>query len=326
MKRLTNLITVGNHQFNFVSEVDINSSYETYTDTCTITIPSNVKWEGKSIISGANNTIFKLGDKVKVELGYDFNNQTVFTGYLTRVKTGDNIQLICEDEMYQFKKLTYTKSFKKVSLKELVDFLLTKVKEPVKSEVTLDVQLGKFLIENDATGVQIFEELKKTYGINSFFRDGVLYVGMAYNTNNTSSYRKEKEFVFQRQIISDSLEFRTSEERKIKIHAVSIDDKNQKIEYTAGDYDGQKVDIFGYDKTQKDLKAIAEAALPKYKFTGFDGSFLTFGNPLLRHGDVASLIDLKYPERTGKYIVKEVNTTFGSNGYKQEISLAEKIS
>lgn len=325
MKRLTCNIKVGEHQFNFVSDVEISSSYETYTDTCSIKIPSKIQFEGKSIIQGNNNTIFKAGDKVTVDLGYDFQNQTVFTGYLTKVSTTTPLILHCEDAMYLFKKATYTKSFKSVSLKELVNFLVSGIKEPIKANVTMDVQLGKFMIENNATGVQVFEELKKTYGISSFIRGGELFVGMSYNSD-TANYSKEKEFIFQQQVIDDSLEYQNKDERKVKIHAVSIDKNNKKMEYSTGDADGEKVDIFGYDLSSGDLKKLAEEALNKHRVDTLEGDFTTFGNPLVRHGDKAKLNDLKYPERNGVYIVKQVSTTFGTGGYRQRISLGKKLS
>ncbi|GAB3194720.1 hypothetical protein ABID22_000129 [Pontibacter aydingkolensis] len=325
MKRLTNLIKIGQHEINYVSEVEIESSYENFTDKCTIRMPTKIQWQGKPIIQGSNNTIFKIGDKVEVNLGYDFKNQKTFTGYVTKVSTQTPLEIVCEDAMYLFKKVTYNKSFKKVSLKELVDFLMEKIDEKFKVNITMDVQLGQFIIKK-ATGVQVLEELKKTYGINSFFRDGELYVGMAYNTKNTTSYRLEKEFVFQQQIIDDSLEYLSAEDRKIKIKATSIDDKNQKIEYETGDADGESRDIFAYNLSAKDLKVLADNSISKYKYSGFEGDFTTFGNPRVRHGDAAKLVDWQYPERNGTYIVKAVTTTFGNNGFRQQVTLAQKIS
>jgi hypothetical protein len=324
MKRLTNNIKIGDHEFNFVTEFEAESTYESFTDTCTITLPTKIQFQGKPIAEGVNS-VFKIGDKVKVMLGYDFNNQTVFQGYVTMIGTQTPLQIHCQDAMYLFKNVSYHKSFKSVTLKELVNYLMSKISEPLKVNVTMDASLGKFMIDS-STGTAVFEELKKTYGISSFIRDNELFVGLSFNSNNTESYRKEKEFVFQKQIIEDDLEYKSEADRKIKVHASSIDSNNKKIEYTTGDSEGDKVDVFAFNLSSSDLKKFADEQLERQKYNGFEGDFLTFGNPLVRHGDVAKLVDLKYPERDGKYIVKKVVTTFGSGGYRQRISLGKKLS
>lgn len=323
MKRLTSIIEIGDLKFNYVNKVEVNTSYETYTDTAIIKIPNNIKYEGKSIVIGSNSTIFKLGDKVSISLGYDFNYQVVFEGYLAKVNTSNTIELHCEDAMYLFKRATYSKSFKSVNLSDLIDFMLADISSEIKLNITIDVELGKFYIDS-ATGTQVFEELKDTYGINSFVRDGELFVGLSYSGD--VDYAVEKEFVFQNQIISDSLVYKSEEERKVKLKATSINDKNEKIEYTMGDSAGETVEIFAYDLTEDDLKTFAEASIVKNRFSGFEGSFITFGNPLVRHGDKVKLIDLKYPERNGTYIVKSVKTTFGLNGFRQEIFISQKLN
>ena len=67
--------------FDFVNNVEINTSYENLTDTAKITLPRKLNFDGKPIVVGVTS-LFKRGDKVKIELGYFPNLRTVFNGYI----------------------------------------------------------------------------------------------------------------------------------------------------------------------------------------------------------------------------------------------------
>jgi hypothetical protein len=107
MLRLTSEIFIytaqGKISIPGVESVEINSSYEELTDTCSIVIAKKVSWQGKPLVEGAN-ALFKRGDKIEVYLGYDFDNQLEFTGYIRDIKPSGNLELICEDAMFLLKK------------------------------------------------------------------------------------------------------------------------------------------------------------------------------------------------------------------------------
>ncbi|WP_153042775.1 hypothetical protein [Rufibacter ruber] len=261
---------------------------------------------------------------MEVHCGYDFQNVPVFIGYVSAVQQKTPFVIECEDQMWLLKRVSYTKSFKKVSLKELVDFLISKLDDKPKVNVTVDIDLKNFIIDN-ATGTQVLEELKKGYGINSFFRDGELYVGFSYNSQASEKYRKTKEIIFQKQVIEDDLVYRSKEETKVKVK-VTVGEGKTKKEVEIGDPDGQEITFKVPDGAIPNPKKYAEEMLEKHKYEGFSGSFTTFGFPHFRHGDVCKLVDLQHPEKNGSYIVKTVERSFGSGGFRQTIELAQKIS
>lgn len=65
--------------------------------------------------------------------------------------------------------------------------------------------------------------------------------------------------------------------------------------------------------------------LPKYYYTGFRGGFITFGQPMVRHGDAAQLINKVITEQSGTYLIKQVITTFGTSGLRQKPLLHLRI-
>ena len=147
----------------------------------------------------------------------------------------------------------------------------------------------------------------------------MLYVGLAYWTDN----RKEGVLKYEHNIIDDDLVYKKSEDVLLKVKAIGMSTTtNQKIEIEAGDADGEirTIHHVGLDKDQ--LKILAEADLQRFKYTGYRGSVTTFGEPMLRAGDVANIVGNKYHE-DGKYFIKTIRKRVGRGGYRQVIEINE---
>ena len=66
---------------------------------------------------------------------------------------------------------------------------------------------------------------------------------------------------------------------------------------------------------------LAQAKLDQYHYTGFRGSFITFGIRYVRVGDNVDILDRILPERNGRYMVKTVEYSGGETGLRQKITL-----
>lgn len=307
--------------FDFVNEVTIETSYENLTDTAKITIPRKLNFDGKPIAVGVDS-IFKRGDSVKIELGYFPDLRTVFTGYITKVSPKTPIVLECEDNMYLLKTTIIDKYSKtNVTLKQLLTDILGDV---VEFKTLLDVELGSFRITNSSVS-KVLDTLKSDYGFYSYFVDGVLSVGLASDASDTQTI----EYKFEENIIDDSsLEYQRSDDMRLKVKAVSLNSKdNSKIEVEVGDDDGALKTFYTQNATESALREFANLKLTEWKYEGFRGTFKTFGEPFIRHGDTAKLISDKFPEKNGLYEVVSVTRDFNtSEGYKQDIELGIKQS
>jgi hypothetical protein len=324
MNRLTSRLSIGSLKLPFVTDISIESSWQLLTDTARIILPKNLTIDSKPAIDG-NRAVFKIGDKVKIELGYDYQFDTVFEGYVADVKTKIPLEILCEDQMWLFKQHSYKKTFKAVTVKQLIDFLMEKL--PTKFPIVYSdgsMNLGKFRI-NLATGTQVLDELRKTYGIQSYFREGTLYVGFAYS-HETASYIKIIPFQFSDTIIEDDLIYKNADNIRLKIVGTALNANNVQLKAEAGDGDGIQVPRFYYHKTQAQLQALVNNDAKMLKISGFQGGFTTFGKPYVRQGDAVQLRDTELPERDGTYLVNAVVREFGINGYRQMISIDRKIS
>ena len=306
MYRLSNKITVGDYVLFGVVSVEIESGWELLTDTCKISLPSKIFHDGK-FVSLAESRLIKKGDKVKVDLGYDDENS---------VEAGSPIVINCQDYMWLLKRDSKNLSYKNVSLRQLlVDTLPTGVDLRV-----VERSLGQFRLTK-ATPAQALEELKKTYYLYSWFRSNKLYSGLAYWPETTKTHT----FRFGENIIDDGTElvFKSADDTKIKVRAVSMMPDNSKIELELGDPEGEVRTLHFYNLSKADLEKSANEEIARLRYDGYSGSFLTFGKPVVRHGDIVVIQDPLYG-REGQYLVKQVQISFGDAGFRQIIHLDRK--
>ncbi len=309
MKRNTAFIEIGNFDYSGVVDLQINSSSELLTDTAIIKFPRKTSWDKKEITE-----LIKRNDTVNIKIGYDNNNDDVFTGIVKSVKSDIPFTVSVEDLMFKLKKNSIKKSFKKVTLDELLKTILP---SDIKYKVN-DINLGKFRINNTTPAV-VLNHLKQSnnYGIYSYFKGDTLYSGLRY----WSETQKSHTFSFTTDIISyDNLEFRIAQDTRFKVVVISIADDNSKTTVEKGDKDGEQRTYHYYNIDKKELERRAEQELEKLKYDGYAGSFVAFGQPVVNHGDAVTLINHKYNPQ-GTYIVKSVQREFGQNGYKQTIEL-----
>ena len=168
-------------------------------------------------------------------------------------------------------------------------------------------------------------------------------------------------FAFQKNIISSNLDYRKKEDvlvgayiksqYKIEGTKETLDGKTKtritSLQYFVGD-EGGNIFTYFYDRkdivpktdadaTKKDpktgksledrMKARGKQLLAQNVYTGYYGSFTTFGHPYVRHGDKIQILDNLFPERNGFYRVKKVRSFGGeTTGLRQEIFLDIKTS
>ena len=323
MLKLSSHITIGQWSFDYVCNVKIDTSIETLTDTCTITIPRKLQWNGAAIAMGDSSLngepIIKRGDKVVVQCGYDGNMKTRFIGYIKNIKAGVPVTVECEDTMFLLKKGSITKSYpQRHSLKQLLTDIIP---AGIEWFVPNDTQLEYCQAVNytRVTPAKILEDLKED-SIYSYFRNitengvtrSVLYSGLPYYTE----FRNTANFQFGYNIIKDDLTYKRAEDISIKLVCISHFKDNKTIEKEFGDTDGEVRTFNFVDLNVNDLEIYGKRELDRIKHTGYFGNFTTFGVPELEKGDVSAVTGNQY-HPDGSYLTKSVKIEFGMKGYRQ---------
>lgn len=335
MKRLASEITIGNYQFNYVTNLTINESWDTFTDTGTITLPNKFRTkDGQQLIVG-DNSIFKRGEAVTIKVGYFPTLTTRFVGFISKVIPDSPLVLELEDKMWLLKqKNLVSKSFKKATIKDVVDYAAAGETIEYDDE---DAVIGGFEIDNKnfVNAVTVFDLLKKNFGFNIYYRDNKLQV-KGLNSIITLGNPAHK-IQFQNNVIDSSLEYIREDDLQIVIKAESIKADNSRIILYGYKQDGDVVvtttpregeirSLIKYNLSKTELEAEVRRNIDRFIYEGYSGDFTTFLEPEIQHSDRVDLTDLKFPERNGRYLVSGVETTFGIDGGRQVIGLKNKIS
>lgn len=115
--------------------------------------------------------------------------------------------------------------------------------------------------------------------------------------------------------------------KSMKLGAVAkscVKDKVDLSQYQVVDYVSSKIGI-----TEDELIKEAEDYFEHYHMNGIEGTLTIFGDAFYgkygkRHiepGYKVELLDTREPEKNGWYMVEEVTTTFGVNGFRQTLKL-----
>jgi hypothetical protein len=324
MEQLSSKMVISGVDFDFMASVEITSSYNQLTDIASIVIPRKINFTDKNgrpvqNIAKGESAVFKRGDDVSIAMGYNHETIERFKGVLSGVKNKYPIELSAEDEMYKLKSTTLTFS---VENPQLSDFLKKVIPSDIKYEVTAEQNLGDFRV-NNATPAAVLNELREKHGVFSFFRDGILYVGLAI----VPKLQKTVRFTMFQDIIDFSgLQYINDFDRKIKVVAKSIQSDNTELTATVGDADGETRTLYYTNITSlKDLETKAKANIEGLKYSGFEGEFLTFVTPKVNHGDIVEIINPQIEEQSGGYTVQQIVTYCGMGGGRQKINIKQKV-
>ncbi len=301
--------------FDKVASAEIVRDTEALTDTCVIRMPKKIKWQGESSIP------IKRGDEIRVWLGYDDILQLAFSGFITTIGLKTPIEITCEDYMFKLKaQVAVKKTYKSATIEQI----LKDQNLPIKYKVFGEQRIGQYRVTAD-TVAGLLGHLKDHGGIRSFVRfendEPVLYVGVLFELGKTH----KQVFATGLNLIEDSrLKVQTAADVKIKVKAVSLMPNNTKIRVEVGDSDGEIRTLHTYNKTEQELKPWAEQELKRLKRDGLTGSFTTFGAELV---DKLDNIGIKIDgERKGIYQVQKNTIKYGTDGFRQEIVIGDRVA
>ncbi len=310
-------ITIGDVKFTHVNNVVITESVKEMGDNAKIVIPRNFKQiKDKSLFD-----FIKVGDKVLIELGTDGIYNKEFEGYLSEISSDTPVVLHVDSSFYPLKQNSFVKSWEKVSLKELLNFIADGYKIDCP-----DVLLGAFQINNVST-YRVLTELKEQYGFYSYIKDNVLKCQFAFDVKglgNTHNYIIGENTKAK----GNNLKYHRQEDVKIRIKAIANKRTGKKETCEVGSTDTQasvRTLNFG-DIDKAKLKEFADKEYSKLAFNGYSGTIKGFAEPLVHAGDTLKITDKQEPEREGAYLVEKTVIRYNiKQGFERENTLSYKI-
>jgi len=342
MRKLTSQITIIGDNYEYViKNVHGYSGFESYdelTDKATVFLPYNYFNRSNQNIVNSDSAIFKVGDEIKIESGYDFQYYTRFIGVITKIDPTKPVRLECQDKMYLLKQVPVDTTFgtKKngqnsqggeASIKNIVE---TSIAGTVPVLFTADIQSLNAFRAPKTNAFLVLEKLKEFYTY-SYFKVINEVSTLVVGTPNPASLSTTHKFSFEytketpNYIIDHNLTWQKEEDYIIKLRGKIIDKNNKVSIVEVGRDGGDLIEMVFYNQDSETVTKILETKLQKERYTGYKGTFRTFITPHVKHGDTIELISTELPERNGFYVVNRVNYEVGFNTEYQTISLAEKI-
>ncbi|WP_432221251.1 late control protein [Flavobacterium sp. TMP13] len=317
-------VEIGEYVFNAVHGIEITKSVDDLSDTALIKLPSRFKIRQNGVQKYTEEAI-KVGDKVIITLAYEGIYEGVeFTGFVKKISPKIPVEIQCEDAMWLLRRNNINISWAKTSIKEIVQEVIKET--PIEMSRFMkgqDIPLNKWTVRN-ANGAQVLESLRKDLAQTVFIDDeGKLYVGLQQLTNIGETVVYDLNY----NLVENNLEFKSANERRIKIKYNYIDPKtNKKESVEFGDMDGEQREYTtSVVSDKKQLEKMANAELAKMKYDGFDGDVVSFLVPFATRGMKAKLIDEEHPNREGNYFIKKVVTSFDTGGARRKVTLGSRL-
>jgi hypothetical protein len=303
-----------------VHRVAIESSWRNFTDKATVELAGSLLYQGKPI---EVNKLIKPGDAILIYLGYDQENELEFEGFVKTFGYGNPLKVECEDHSYLLK----NRFINQVSLgaNATLKQLLAAILPPGMPFESVDAPIGKYTTSNVTAG-RILEDLRKDYGLVSYFRGRTLYVGKAYFAN------EEEEVVgvyrFGQNVKQDRIELEDLEHKPQVVVKSKVKGQKKAIEVKVG-VDASKQRIIKVDgiTDPAKLKEIAERHYELMTQKQFKGGITGFGYPRVQHSDVVRIDNGRFPGLDGKkFFVDDVKQDFSASGWSRTVELGKPLT
>lgn len=314
-------IEIGDFVFTNINDVTITKSVEELVDTAVIKLPTKFTVRQGNAEKYTEEAI-KAGDPVKITLGYlDKYTGVEFMGYVKKVKPTIPLEIHCEDAMYLLRRKNIIKSWSKTTVKEILQEVVKDTCVELAENIPA-IALDKWIIKG-ANGTQVLESFKKDLLLTAFITDeGKLYCGLQQLTN----IAQVVEYDLNYNLVENNLEFKTQEDRKIKIKYTYIAPDNKKKSIEVGDPDGEcRTYHTSVISDENKLREMAKAEIEKLKYDGFEGDVKSFLIPYATRGMAAKIYDADHKNREGSYFIKKVVTTFGMDGARRTVTLGNRV-
>ncbi|HUH26328.1 MAG TPA: hypothetical protein VLY87_06855, partial [Flavobacterium sp.] len=268
------------YRLGLIESVEITCDVDNLADTATIILPEAVL-----------NQVFNLEEKIKrgseviIKLGYNDALRTEFTGYVQRITNDGSLIIHCEDALFLFRVSVPDKEFKNVTLKQIAEYLVKNVDPSFTVNCDYGITYEKFTI-HQATAFDVLKKLQEETKGNIYFnnQEKVLHIHPAY-----IEVGKKVTYSYHVNIEKANLEYKRKEDKKVEITVESTDTKGKVKSVTVGTTGGDKTTLKVGAMSEADMKKVAESALKKQLFDGYEGSFDAWLVPIVQPTDSAHI-------------------------------------
>lgn len=310
---LTCDIRIGGKRFTAVNAVTVRRSIYSPGATANVKLPVTAVLRRADAPATRVETAqaVAVGDPVEIRLGYDGRHRLEFRGYVKRLNLSTPLEVECEDEFWTCRR----RNVKTGGTIALADLLKKCGLEVGYAEA---LTLRNFAVPDKPVS-SVLSKLAKEYGLAVFFDlDGRIYACRPERVVGDSV-----KYELRRNVINDdNLQYLNRSDVKTQIRAICYKKDGTKVEAKKGVEGGTSKTLYFYDVADmKELAVLAQRELDRLTSDGYDGDITTFLEPYAAPGMLAELVDPLYPDRTGRYYIETVETTFGQQGGRRKVEI-----
>lgn len=355
---LNSFIRIGRYSFRGgVTDLVIKKNIHTIVDTAVLKIPvvldlavteATVARSALAFIGLADGgsakdhvnesidiaTLFREGDPVSIDLGYNGILRNEFRGFIRRVNMTTPVSLEMEGYAWQLRNRNILAYWKQTTLREVLRRVISGTDIVLSPDIP-DLPLTNYRIPNKS-GLQVLESLKEQMFLTVCFDDNVLYAGLS-ETRSTAAADNLSSKTNLAQVIysigyncsSDQpdLKVRSAKDTKVLVRIKQRSRTGAVTTYEAGDQGGAVEERnIPYIAHPESLDALAKNSLKQLKYDGYEGSLAGLLEPYCKPGWKVAIRDKRFNGiRGGIYFTEGMEVSFGLNGGGRKIQLTYKL-
>ncbi len=355
---LNSRVRIGDYHFSGVNECTIKKNVHSIVDTAVIKIggkcrvkslnavvadavsaalaPFGLGQPSIGVIGSSFQTagLFKEGDPVAIDLGYNGNLRNEFRGFVRRVNITTPITIEMEGYAWQLRQQTILASWKNTNVKQVLTRIIQGTDIILSPDIP-DIPLPTYYIPNK-TGLQALDDLQHKMLLTIYFADNVLYAGIEEG-RTTVSNDGSRSLLGLANVTYDigqncvtnqpDLKRRLAAETPVLVRIKSKQKTGKNIIYEAGDKDGAVYETnYNFVKDAGALQRLAEARLKQLKYDGYEGKIIGFLQPFCLPGWKATILDQSFANaRAGVYFIPGTEVTFGIRGARRKVDISYRL-
>lgn len=336
MFELNSNITIGRYKRVKVSELKIEHSVFAFINKAVLKMPisSRVTFNsnnGEVIppVSLETAKLFTEGMAVSIDLGYDGVLRREFAGFISRINLTQPLEVECEGYSYVLRRKTYQKTFVNANLKDVLLYLTNGMEITLDKDIA-DMKLAK-LVLNQHNGAEALDLIKKLFGnmVSIWFEGSTLFAQVfpIIPKNDVVKYR-----LGWNVIKDNNLKLREAKNREVIVNYRGKDKAGNEVVGTSAagsaslSQQGEVKEIVTHQVTHKGtLDKMATATQSRITYDGYEGKITAFLVPFCGIGWKTALIDMRYPERGGDYLVESVEVSYGTSGARRVVGIGLRV-
>lgn len=242
------------YRLGLVESIEITCDVDNLADTATIVLPEAVL---NQVLNFEEK--IKRGSEVIIQLGYNDELKTEFTGFIQRITNDGSLIIHCEDALFLFRVAVPDKEFKNVTLKQIAEYLVQNVDPSFTVNCDYGITYEKFTI-HQATAFDVLKKLQDETKGNIYFdnENKVLHIHPAY-----VEVGSKVNYSYHVNIEKANLEYKRKEDKKVEITIESTNSKGKVKSVTVGTTGGDKTTLKVGAMSEADMKKVATKCLTK---------------------------------------------------------------